>query len=316
MQYLGEVVSLVVALSWTATALCADIASHKLGAQPLNLIRMGLSLVFLSVFLVVATGSPLPIGADAGTWFWLALSGLVGYVFGDYCLFNSYIIFGSKFGQLFMTMAPPTAGIAGWLFLGERMSGYAWLAMAVTLLGIAMSILAKDSADAGHRFRLRLKLPVRGILFGLGAGLGQGLGLVLSKVGLEAYTAVLPADSPEGVVFALPFAGTFIRAVFGFMGFALLLACTHRMAQVGAGLANRRGMVFALLTTLFGPFMGVSLSLMAVQHTQAGIASTLMALTPVLIIVPYALVYKQKVKPMEVVGALVTVGGVAMFFLL
>ena len=167
MQYLGEVVSLVVALSWTATALCADIASHKLGAQPLNLIRMGLSLVLLSVFLVVATGSPVPIGADAGTWFWLALSGLVGYVFGDYCLFNSYIIFGSKFGQLFMTMAPPTAGIAGWLFLGERMSGYAWLAMAVTLLGIAMSILAKDSADVGHRFRLRLKLPVKGIVFGL-----------------------------------------------------------------------------------------------------------------------------------------------------
>ena len=124
------------------------------------------------------------------------------------------------------------------------------------------------------------------------------------------------ADRSRAPGFAKPFAGTFIRAVFGFMGFALLLACTHKMAQVRAGLANRRGMVFALLTTLFGPFMGVSLSLMAVQHTQAGIASTLMALTPVLIIVPYALVYKQKVKPMEVVGALVTVGGVAMFFLL
>lgn len=44
-QYAGEILSLIVALSWTATALFADIASHRLGALPLNLIRMVLSLV-------------------------------------------------------------------------------------------------------------------------------------------------------------------------------------------------------------------------------------------------------------------------------
>ncbi len=316
MQYWGETISLVVALSWTATALCADIASHKLGAQPLNLIRMGLSLVCLVVFLWVLTGSPMPIGTDGKTWFWLALSGLVGYVFGDYCLFNSYVVFGSKFGQLFMTIAPPTAGVAGWLFLGERMDGHAWLAMAVTLSGIAMSILGKDKRDTNHRLRLRLKLPIKGVMFGIGAGVGQGLGLVLSKQGLDTYATALPVGVSEEVVFAMPFAGTFIRAIFGFMGFFVLLVCSGKMDRVGCALKDRNGMTFAFLTTLFGPFIGVSLSLMAVQHTQAGIASTLMALTPVLIIFPYALVYRQKIKPMEFVGALVTVCGVAMFFLL
>ena len=75
-------------------------------------------------------------------------------------------------------------------------------------------------------------------------------------------------------------------------------------------------MKFTGLTTLFGPFIGVALSLMAVQYARAGIASTLMALTPVLIILPYALIYKQKVTPKEILGVIVSMTGVALFFLL
>ena len=73
---------------------------------------------------------------------------------------------------------------------------------------------------------------------------------------------------------------------------------------------------FAALTTFFGPFLGVSLSLMAVQYAKAGIASTLMALTPVLIIVPYALINKQRITAKEVIGTFITITGVALFFLL
>lgn len=316
MNYLGEILSLSVAFSWTASALCADIASHKMGAQPLNLIKLGLSLILLATFLITVTGSPFPIGADLNTWFWLALSGLVGYVFGDYCLFNSYVIFGAKFGQLFMTIAPPIAGIAGWIMLGEKMSAFSWLAMAVTLSGIAISILAKETDNDSHKARLKLKLPLKGVLFGIGAGLGQGVGLVLSKIGLDCYAAALPEGTPESVLFAMPFASTFIRAVFGFAGFFILLCITKELHSAGTALKDRSGMRFALLATIFGPAIGVALSLMAVEYAKAGIASTLMALTPVLIIVPYSLIYKQRIKLQEVVGTLVTVIGVAMFFLL
>ena len=113
MAHVGEMIALGVAVSWTATALFADIASHRIGALTLNLIRMVLSILMLSLLLWVVTGSPYPTGANAAAWGWLLLSGVVGYVFGDYCLFNSYIVFGSKFGQLFMTLAPPMAGITG-----------------------------------------------------------------------------------------------------------------------------------------------------------------------------------------------------------
>ena len=312
MQNLGEILSLLVAVSWTVTALCADIASHRIGALPLNLIRMALSLLLLAGALWIVTGSPYPTMADGKAWFWLALSGVVGYVFGDYCLFNSYVVFGSKYGQLFMTLAPPVAGITGWLFMGETMRWHSWLAMLVTLTGIAISILAR----AGKSRKLELKLPLKGVLFGIGAGVGQGTGLVLSKIGLGHYAAAIPADAPQSVVSMMPFAGTFIRAIAGLIGFFLILSLRRELPQVASATHDRKGMAFAGLTTFFGPFLGVSLSLMAVQYAKAGIASTLMALTPVLIIVPYAIINHEKISVKEVIGTLVTMTGVALFFLL
>lgn len=310
--YFGEIIALIVAISWTATALFADVASHRLGSLPLNLIRMVLSWAFLSIMLWVVTGAPYPLYANGKAWFWLALSGLVGYVFGDWCLFNSYIVFGSRYGQLFMTLAPPMAGIAGWLMLGEQMSWRSWLAMLVTLSGIAISILARG----GESHKLTLKLPLKGVLFGIGAGVGQGVGLVLSKIGMEHYEHSIPTDAPQAIVRMMPFAGTYIRAVAGFVGFFLILAIAKQLPLVAKGLRDRKGMTFAALTTFFGPFLGVSLSLMAVQYAKAGVASTLMALTPVLIIVPYALIHKQKISLKEVIGTLITMVGVAMFFLM
>ncbi|MBR1487358.1 MAG: DMT family transporter [Bacteroidales bacterium] len=312
MQYLGEIISLVVAVMWTATALFADQASHRIGAMSTNFFRMVLSAILLAGLLWIVIGHPYPAFADGKTWLWMGLSALVGYVFGDFCLFNSYIVIGARFGQLFMTLAPPFAAIAGWALLGETLSWKSWFAMAVTLTGIAISIL--NRGRDGHS--LTLKLPVKGVLLGIGAGLGQGVGLVLSKIGMQHYAAALPADAPASFSWAMPFASTMIRSLTGMVGFFVLMALMRKLPELRAALRNREGMKYTGLTTLFGPFIGVSLSLMAVQYARAGIASTLMALTPVLILFPYALIYKQKVTPKEILGVIISMTGVALFFLL
>ena len=312
MQYLGEIISLLVAVLWTATALFADQASRRIGAMSTNFLRLSLSSVLLAALLWIVIGHPYPAYADGRTWLWMGLSALVGYVFGDYCLFNAYIVIGARFGQLLMTLAPPFAAIAGWAMLGETLSWRSCLAMAVTLTGIAISILSR-SRD-GHK--LSLRLPLRGVLLGIGAGLGQGVGLVLSKIGMQHYEAALPADAPAVFDWALPFASTMIRSLVGTAGFFLLMAVSGMLPQLRAAVHNRDGMKYTGLTTLFGPFIGVSLSLMAVQYARAGIASTLMALTPVLILFPCALIYKQKVTPKEILGVTVSMIGVALFFLL
>ena len=103
-----------------------------------NVIRLVLATVFLSLLLWVTIGSPYPVHADGKAWLWLGLSALVGYVFGDYCLFNSYLVIGPRLGQLMMTIAPPMAAIAGWIMLGESMSWKSIVAMLVTLCGLQL----------------------------------------------------------------------------------------------------------------------------------------------------------------------------------
>lgn len=311
MNYLGETLSLVVAVSWTVTALFADKASHRLGSMTANVIRLVLASLFLGILLWITTGHPYPVHADGKAWFWLALSALVGYVFGDWCLFNCYLSIGARFGQIFMTLAPPMAAIAGWCILGESLSWKSWLAMAVTLSGIALCILGRTGEH-----RIGFALPVKGVLLGLGAGLGQGVGLVLSKVGLQHYADIVPADAPALMDTMLPFASTMIRALVGGVGFLCLMAFQKDLPRLKAAVKDAVGMKYALIMTFFGPVFGVSLSLMAVRYTDAGIASTLMALTPVLILLPYALIYKEKIKVREMLGVAVSMAGVALFFLL
>lgn len=325
-MFLGELISLFVAISWTATALFAEVGSKRMGSLPFNTIRMTMSLMFLVVTLWLVMGVPYPRYADGGTWTWLLLSGVVGYVIGDYCLMQGYIHIGSRFGQLFMTLSAPTAALTGLLFLGEHLRPTAILGMVITLSGIALSILSKN--DDSQKHGIKFKLPAKGIFYAAMAGICQGFGLVLSKVGLKHYDAALTAlgiaqDAVfDGAVFQLPvsvsisFAATTIRAYIGLVGFFLALVIFNKdgLEQLRHAVSDRKAMWCVLASTIFGPFIGVSASLLATQFTSAGIAQTLFALTPILIIAPAAILFHQKVTVREVIGAVVSVGGVCLFF--
>ena len=311
MNHTGEIIAILSAVSCTATALYASEASSRLGTMTVNVLRLAMATVFLAGALWITTGLPYPASADGKVWLYLAMSAMVGYVFGDWCLFNSYIVIGPKIGQLFMTLAPPIAAITGQIMLDEHMSWKAWIAMAVTISGIAISIMSREEGSY-----IRLSIPLKGILLGIGAGMGQGIGLVLSKIGMAHYSSVLPADTPEAIRSMIPFASTMARAMIGCIGFLLLMTMQKGLSKLREAAKDRKGLKYAALTTLFGPVIGVSLSLMLVQYTETGIASTLMSLTPVLIIIPYALIYRQKISLKEIIGVTVSMAGTALFFLL
>jgi len=325
---IGETIALGVAVSWTATALFAEVASKRMGSLPLNTLRMTMSLLLLAATLWLLLGVPYPRFADGDTWLWLALSGVVGYVIGDYCLMQGYIYIGSRFGQLFMTLSAPTAALTGYLLLGERMTWLAILGMAVTLGGIAMSILSKNE-NASHLSPLTFHLPKRGVFFAAVAGICQGFGLVLSKMGLEKYDHALsvagvdPSMAPDGallpvpLMFSVPFSATMIRASIGLIGFFVLLVVFNKdwKQKLSHAAHDRKAMWCLLGATVFGPFVGVSASLLATQYTSTGIAQTLFALTPVLIIAPAAWLFHQKVTAREVIGAVISVAGVCLFFI-
>jgi drug/metabolite transporter (DMT)-like permease len=307
MHYLGELISIGVAFSWTATALLSEFGSKRMGNLVLNVLRMMLALLFALVMFWVVTGSPLPLSGSMEAYGWMLLSGLVGYVIGDYCLFQCYIIIGSRFGQLFMTLAPLAAAFTAWISLGEQMTAMSILAMLVTLAGIAISVLGR-----GEHHRVSLKLPLNGVLFAIGAAVCQGVGLVLSKIGMNYYEASMDGQQ---AAWLLPFSANFFRCIAGLIGFTLLLYFKEGLRPLREALQDKVDMTTASTTTIFGPFVGVGFSLMAVQYTGAGIASTLMALTPIIIILPSYWLFRQPITLKGVLGALISVVGVSLFFL-
>ena len=165
-------------------------------------------------------------------------------------------------------------------------------------MGIVVSVSGIMIAVAGRHFKLYI--PLKGFLFALGGALGQAVGLVLSKKGIGDYDAM---------------AATQIRAIFGFVCFALLVTYLKRWKGIFGAVKDAKSMQSLTVGTVFGPFVGVALSLFAVQHANTGVAATLMALVPIFIIAPSAVMFHEKITVRQVVGAVISIVGASIFFL-
>jgi drug/metabolite transporter (DMT)-like permease len=201
-----------------------------------------------------------------------------------------------------MALAPPFAALIGWWILDEVLAPMSWLGMAITMCGIVIVILKREKTEVNGRVVKKIKSnhSITGILLALGGAMGQAAGLVISKKGMGEYDA---------------FSASQIRVLTGMVGFIILFFFMKRWPKVWQAVKHKPAMKRITLGAFFGPFLGVSFSLLAVQNTQAGIAATLMAISPVLIIPPAIILFKEKVNWKEIIGALITVGGIVLFFL-
>jgi len=292
----GEFSAILVALFWTITALAFESASKKVGSLPVNIIRLILGFLFLSLLNLIIRGRFFPTDASMHNWIWLSVSGLIGFVLGDLFLFKSYTIIGAWFAMLIMTLAPPLAALFGWIILDETMDFKSLSGMMLTLIGITIALFSKDHENN----KIAIRKPFMGIVFAFFGALGQALGIVFSKYGMQEYS---------------PFPSTQIRIITGIIGFALIITLSGRWNTVLAALKDRKGMTAITTGSFFGPFLGVSFSLMAIKYTSAGIASTIMAIVPILIIPPSIFLFHHKITVREIVGTVLSVGGVALFFL-
>lgn len=295
-SHLGEIAALATAACWTVTALAFAAAGRHVGSLVVNLVRLVLAALLLSLYTWVTRGQLLPSDASGHAWLWLSVSGVIGFAFGDLCLFRAFVTIGPRLAMLLMTLVPPITALLGWLVLGETLGWFQVLAMVLTITGVAWVVAERAPASAGAA---PARPPLSGVLLGLGGAAGQAAGLVLSKYGMGDYDA---------------FAATHIRVLAGAAAFMVLFSVIGWWPRVAAGMRHRRGMVLTSLGAVFGPFLGVSLSLVAVKYTASGVAATLMALVPILIIPPAAVLLGERVTARAVVGALVAVAGSVLLF--
>jgi drug/metabolite transporter (DMT)-like permease len=296
--YAGQLAALGTATCWAFSALIFAAAARRIGVLSLNLIRLVLGMGFLSLAAWALRGLALPTDASPRAWAWLAVSGLIGFVFGDLCLFLAYMKIGTRLASLMMALSPLLTAVIGWLVLGETLAGRDVLGMTLTVGGIGWAVLERHPPAPGSDPEPRPSLS--GLLLGIGGALGQAGGLVLSKLGMGDYDAV---------------AATQVRVLAGIAGYVVLISALRWWPQVVDSLQDRRAMGLSTAGAFFGPFLGVSLSLFAVRHTVSGVAASIMALQPVLIIPLVVILHRERVGFGGVVGALVAVAGVALLFL-
>jgi drug/metabolite transporter (DMT)-like permease len=295
--HLGEIAGVLTAICWTASALSFSLATRRAGSLAVNITRLVFAMGMFMVWSKVIRGYWTPSDASPEAWKWLSVSGLIGFVAGDYCLFKSYSYQSAKLSMLIMSLAPPVATLAGAVILHEKLNWLNGLGMALVLGGIAIVILKRPDDENN---KSRLNYPVKGLLLALGGAVGQGVGAVFSKLGMGNYD---------------PFASSQIRAITGIAGFVVIITLAKEWRSIRFSLKNNHAMAPLLIGSFFGPFLGVSLSLLAFQHTSVGIASTLIATVPVFILIPSVIIFHEKLNWKEVTGAFLAVAGMAIFFL-
>ncbi len=291
--YTGEFAALATAACWTMTSLAFESAGKRVGSLQVNLIRLFMAFFFLASLNYFFNGSFLPSGFPVSSWSWLLLSGIAGFLIGDLLLFQAFVVIGARISMLIMTLVPVMTAILSFAILGESLGGTAIIGMAVTISAIIYVVSGRKKGD---------DQPVSsyGIALATGGAFGQALGLVLSKLGMAEFS---------------PVAATQIRVIAGIIGFSILFTMLKRWHLIKKSLSDISAVKRIATGAFFGPFLGVTLSLAAVQYTKAGIAATLMAISPVLIIFPSKVLFKEKIKPRDVAGAAITVIGVAIMFL-
>lgn len=285
---LGEIAALGTASCWMVSALSFEAAGKRIGSLSLNMIRLVIAFFLLGIYAAFVRGEPFPTDATNHAWLWLSVSGLVGFVIGDYTLFRSIIEIGPRLASLMMSTVPLWVALIGWLVLGETMQPRELLGMGLVVAGIAWAISdrpAKPNRDPP---------TVRGVTLALVGAMGQAGGLVLSKYGMGSYDA---------------FAATHIRVLAGIVGFGLLITALRWWPKIAESLRDRVAMGYAGLGAVFGPFLGVALSLIAVQTARnSGVAAALMATTPILLI-PAVMLRGEQVGIRGIGGALIAVAG-------
>jgi drug/metabolite transporter (DMT)-like permease len=295
MPLLGEMSALLTAVVWSWSAFLFAAATARVGSMQVNIVRLILAtLLLIAVVLVLQFDTQL----SASQLVNLGISGVIGLAIGDTFLFRAFKEIGARMSMLVMSLAPAFSAILAYLFLDEIISPLGTIGIVVTIGGIATVVLEKDRTGSS-----RYLMTTIGVLYALVGALGQGGGLIFAKMAFME-------SQLNG------FVATLVRLVASLVILIPVLMVTGRLKNpVPVFRKDRRAFLFTSGGAVLGPVLGISFSLIAVANTKVGIAATIMATVPILMLPIARFVTREEISGKSIIGAFVTVAGVAILFL-
>jgi len=295
MPYAGELSALITAIMWTGSALAFAAATTRVGSVYVNIVRLIAAIAFLFLTILIFH---IDFSVTCIQVLYLSLSGLAGFVFGDTFLFKSYEYNNARIGSLIMSAAPAIAAIFAYVFLKETLSPAGIFGMAVTLSGIALVVLERKELSSHY-----IPISVIGVFYAFLGAAGQAGGLILAK---SAFTAG-PMNG---------FTATLIRAIAAMLILLPLNYFAKRFVHpVKVFKKDRKALNFTVCGAFFGPYLGVTFSLIAISITNVAIAATIMSIVPVLMLPTVWFLFREKLTWRAVIGACLAVAGVGILFL-
>jgi drug/metabolite transporter (DMT)-like permease len=294
----GELAALATAVCWSFTSVFFSIGGRRVGSAVVNRTRLLFAIVFISVFHLFMEGVLFPFGTESWRWGILTLSSILGLGLGDGALFYAFVLIGPRLSMLVMTLVPVFSAFFAWLAFGESLRPIEFVGMAITIAAIGWVVSERRTADPSQEHNPNY-------LFGLGmaviGALGQTANLVVTKYALiDGYSAL---------------SATLIRIFVALIALWLLAGWRGEVRSSISKLQDRRALLAIMAGALVGPFLGIWFSLIAVQNSRVGIASTIMALPPVLLIPLTAIFLKERVTLRALLGTGIAIGGVSLLFL-
>lgn len=295
MTFLGEFLALFTALSWTTSSLIFENIARKIHPQIANFLRVCIGTFMLGVVcLFTKRHLFFPIDVPSNDLGLLLLSGFIGMFLGDFFLFKAFKKIGARITMLIMTLSPIIVALIDFIFLGVHLSVLQLTAIFITCLGVAIVILRPNNSEN----KITFNFSSTGLLYAFLATLGQSLGVILTKLGSTSYDSL---------------ATTQIRLIAAILGFGILILVQKKGQELISALKNTRNMFFICCGT-FTSIFGIAALVEAFKHSNASVASTISSTSPILIIPISIIFFKEKIKKYEILGALISIIGISIFF--
>ncbi len=299
---IGESAAVATSFLWAVSSIFFTSAGKKIGWLNVNAYRTVIAIALLALTHVILLGTLVP-SLNGGQWFWMGLSGIVGLGIGDSGLFAAYLAIGPRRSLLLMALAPIFASVGAFVLLNETIRELAVFGIALTLIGVVLVILESEERSGEERISRRRRAS--GVFCGVVAAMGQGFGLVLSKKGIDL--------NPGATL--NPLSATLMRLIFAAVFIWLVVLVAGKLPQLVSAARDRDALLNTTAASFVGPYLGITLSMVAVTLTATGVAQTLLSLMPIMIIPIVWILHRQRTSWRGIAGAAVAVLGVAIIFL-